>query len=324
MGNGASIYRFPPERSAGAPHQPSHCPPHHPRHSGASQQPEHEVIQLPLEPHNPPEKTAAPITPPKHWRLDLKWIFGIPCTIVLSLLLAALALFIATGPGNAQQTVASTNKVVLAQEFQGDARLYAPQLYAFLQSPDFARTVYDNPDTLSAQVNAVPDSAGLPAGMTTDPAEANGGETQTGPAQGLKTMFGLYAAPLRILNGGTHQTAGILLGLLLVVFAAVAIPFMIFSRRLGKVVGMAVSLSIASWVPFLLLSLASGRANSWAAAGNTMTDNGEKALRQVMQPLFGGMFDPALSVYRVGVFLSLSMLAGAALCKLAMRLGETE
>ncbi|MCL4472796.1 MAG: hypothetical protein M1539_06050 [Actinobacteria bacterium] len=305
MGNGASIYRFPPERSAGAPHQPSHHPPHHPRHSGAAQQPEHEVIQLPLEPHSPPEKTAAPIAPPKHWRIDLKWIFGIPCTIVLSLLLAALALFIATGPGNAQQTLASANKVVLAQEFQGDAKIFAPQLYAFLQSPDFARTVYDNPDALSAQVNAVP-------------------ETQTGPAQGLKTMFGLYAAPLRILNGGTHQTAGILLGLLLVVFAALAVPFMIFSRRLGKVVGMAVSLSIASWVPFLLLSLASGRANSWAAAGNTMTDNGEKALRQVMQPLFGGMFDPALSVYRVGVFLSLSMLAGAALCKLFIRLSETE
>lgn len=315
MGNGASIYRFPPERSADAPRRPSQ--PGAPHQSSQPGQPdkqtrklpasEHEVIRLPLEPREPGKNPAGITSPPKHWRLDLKWIFGILCTIVLSLALAALAMFMATEPGRAQQTLASANQAVLAREFQGDAKIFAPQLYAFLQNPDFARTVYENPDSLTAQVNAVPGS----------------GDTQSGPAQGLKTLFGLYSAPLRILNDGVHQTAGILLGLLLVAFAALAVPFIIFSHRLGKVVSMAVSLSVASWVPFLLLSFASGRANSWAGAGNTLTDDSERALRQIMQPLFDGMFDPALSVYRVGVFLSLSMLAGAALCKLAMRLSES-
>lgn len=354
MSNGASIHQFPPERSAKIIRKIEKRRKAEQRQQKREQQkkqPEDaadglsmnrpkaipaglNVTPFPVEPHQTPApeashesttKSSARSTAEnarKHWRVDLKWLFGIPCTIVLALTLAVLAMFVATDRGRAEQTVAAANRIVLAQEFQGDARLHAPQLYAFLDSPDFAQTVYDNPDTLTAQVNAVPNDASMPqAGDGGISAGSAGASGQAGQAQGIKTMFGLYGVPLSILNADVHQALGGVLIVLLLVLAALAVPFVIFSHRIGKLVSIGVSLAVASWAPFLFLKLASSRANGWAA-GSGVTDDGEMALRQIMQPLFDGMFSPAMSVYRVGVFLSLALLAGTALGKLAIQLNE--
>lgn len=73
------------------------------------------------------------------WRVDLKWVFGIPFTVLLMLMLVCLSLFQMTGREKAVETLTAMNQPVLAeQEFQEKLNAGAPVLAAFIQSPGFA------------------------------------------------------------------------------------------------------------------------------------------------------------------------------------------
>jgi hypothetical protein len=273
------------------------------------------------------EEATAPITarppelkPARQWRVDLKWVFGVPFTLVLAMALAMLAMFQATGREQAQQTIVKANQSIFdQQQFLQDTRLYAPQLMSFLESPDFARIVYDNPEALEAQVNAIPDDAGMPPVPTGDNPLAGANVDQNGPANGIKTMFSVYGIPLKVMSGSVHQALGgmlIVWGILLVLLGA---AFIGFSRRLGRMVSPGVSLAIASWLPFLILGVVRAATGRWAEAGSTLTEESDRAVRAVMSPLLYGMIDPALSVYRMGAFLSVLLLVGAGIGALILR-----
>ncbi len=269
----------------------------------------------------------------RHWRIDLKWLFGIPFTVILALTVAVLAMFMATASDNAQQTIAAANEPILAeQQFMGDTTTVAPGMTNFLQSPDFAQTVYENPSALDAEIDAIPNGPVLPPSPD-DGTIANGsvspdGSTfgtgpmgqSEGPAQGTKTMLKFYTIPLKFFSGGVHQALGGILAVLTVLLAALGIPYIIFSRRFGKMISPGISLAIASWGPFLLLVFTRGAFNNWLPDSGGLVAGQEQLLRQVMKPLASGILDPVYSVYLAAVILSVVLLAAAGIARLATRI----
>jgi len=259
-----------------------------------------------------------------HWRVDLKWISGIFFTVILALLLAVLAMFQPTGRDQAGQSIAKADQAILNQaQFRQDMSLYAPQLLAFLESAEFTRTVYENPDSLEAEVNAVPDNAGLPQVPDGDNLQAGAAADQVSPVKGIKTVFSVYRLPLKFMSASVHQTLSSWLMVLAALSLLSGAALVWFSRGVGRVVSPSVSLALVSWPGLLFVGILRTAAVGWADADYSMAAESDWAVRVTMSPLIHGMFDPAASLYLGAAFMSLLLLLAAGAAALVMRRRES-
>ncbi len=327
MRSSARIHNFPSGHPAAVP-SPTERPVKIPAEVGPLR-----TADRPGAGHAPMDGPAATKLNPVHqWRVDLKWVCGIPFTFFLLLAVAVLAMFQATDREHAEQTIAAANQpLVTRSPFTAEARTAAPQLMAFLDSPDFARTIYDDPGALEAQIDAVPDPAGMaqpPAGADAQTQPSAGAEVQaqlseagdSSQVQGMKSLLRFYAAPLQIMSVNVHETLGAMLTVLIVLLALFGIPYIALSRRVGRMVSPGVSLAIASLGPFALVGFIKGAFDNWVATGGVSAAANEQTIREIIQPLGAGLIEPVFSVYRTAVIVSLLLLVVAGLIKLALKL----
>lgn len=282
----------------------------------------------PLPPRPQPEESKTPLqiaapAPPapvrKQWtyRADLKWIFGIPFTVLLGMMLVVLALFMFTSAGSAQETIAAMNAPLVSEPMlqDGKARVTAPVLFAFLDSQDFARQVYEDHSLLDQQILAIPGAVQPGAdGESVGGGDENGQLTEEdNPGRGLQSLMNLYSLPLSVLSGGTHAGLGSVLTVLLILLVATGIPFIAFSRRMGRFVSAGVSLAVASWPALFVVTLFhSGLADmlaeqrSGGVAEGAGDDVGRRVIVDVISPFAENSLGQAGSVYRFFALLSLA------------------
>jgi len=271
-----------------------------------------------------PSAATAPLAPAApdegegwQWRLDLKWIFAIPFTFFLILSLALFTLFRLTGEQQAEGIIAAMNAPIVAQpQFRDDLSVVAPELYKFLDSPGFAAAVYQNPDQLQNRIGTIPDN---PAAANLPPAAAGSGLGGSGSA--YRAALGIYSSPMWFLSSGVHIIAGKILAVMIVLLLVTGIPLVIFSRRLGKAVSIGASLAVASWLPYLFLTLVSRGLDGWVTDGGVQAQTGQqRLLKDALRPFFDGVFAEASRVYRYFSVGALLFLAAAAIAYLILKL----
>lgn len=249
-----------------------------------------------------------------HARTDLKWVFGLPFTLWLALFLTALSLFLVTGRDNATGTIAAMQQQILAEpQLIGDLPVKAPDLYAFLASPGFADAVYENPGLMQEKIDAIPD---YPPGPQVSP-EAQDEEAGAGrgsPGAGLRQTLGLYSAPVKLLGNNIHATAGAFLTVLLALLLVTGIPYLLLSRRLGRLVSLGTSTAVASLPVLGLLLLFDARVAAWMTESRQATgeEEGKRMIASVMEPFVEGVLGTALSTYRLFALVAILSFAAAA------------
>ncbi|MHB1412056.1 MAG: hypothetical protein ACYCXU_08135 [Thermoleophilia bacterium] len=271
-----------------------------------------------------PSAATAPLAPGAadegegwQWRIDLKWIFAIPFTFFLILSLALFTLFRLTEEQQAEGIIAAMNAPIVAQpQFRNDLSVGAPELYKFLDSSGFAVSVYQNPDQLQNRIGTIPDNL---AAANLPPAAAGSGLGGSGSA--YRAALGIYSSPMRFLSSGVHIIAGKILAVMIVLLLVTGIPLVIFSRRLGKAVSIGASLAVASWLPYMFLTLVSRGLDGWVTDGGVQAQTGQqRLLKDALRPFFDGVFAEASRVYRYFSVGALLFLAVAAIAYLILKL----
>ena len=283
--------------------------------------------------HTLPSAATAPLAPAAadegegwQWRIDLKWIFAIPFTFFLILSLALFTLFRLTGEQQAEGIIAAMNAPIVAQpQFRDDLSVGAPELYKFLDSPGFAAAVYQNPDRLQNRIGTIPDNltaANLPPAAPQTPAgSGSAGSGLGGSGSAYRAALGIYSSPMWFLSSGVHITVGKILAIMIVLLLVTGIPLVIFSRRLGKAVSIGASLAVASWLPYLFLTLVSRGLDGWVTDGGAQAQTDQqRLLKDALRPFFDGVFAEASTVYRYFSVAALLFLAAAAIAYLILKL----
>lgn len=263
-----------------------------------------------------------------HWRVDLKWVFGIPFTLLLMLSLVFISLFQMTSRENAVETLASMNQPVLAQqEFQARLSTASPELAALVQSPGFAAAVYDEPATLDEAVATIPapESAEMVEAVPQDAGQQAAAELAAEQQNGVRGVMALYSIPLKVLNSNTHSVFSGIMTVLVSLMVLTGVPFILFSRRAGRFVSPGISLALASWLPLLILGGAQMGMASWVDARQAETETADgKMLGDVVRPFSDNLFGSALSVYSFVAYASLCLFAAAALTYTIIRVRERQ
>lgn len=263
-----------------------------------------------------------------HWRVDLKWVFGIPFTALLMLSLVFISLFQMTGRDNAVETLASMNQPVMAQqEFQAKLGTAAPVLAAFVQSPGFAAAVYDDPASYDAAIATIPepDSAVLVEAVPQDADQQAAAELAAEQQNGVRGVMALYSIPLKVLNSNAHSVFSGIMMVLVILMVLTGVPFILFSRRAGRFVSPGISLALASWLPLLILGVVQSGMASWVDARQAETEAPDgKMLGDIVRPFSDNLFGSALSVYRFVAYASICLFVAAALTYTFIRVREKQ
>lgn len=280
-------------------------------------EPEHAASAEPPTQAKPDGKSGA-----AHWRVDLKWVFGIPFTIVLGLTLVVVAFFSVTSRDNSVDTIAAMQKTLLSRpELVAEINAGAPQLAALINSPDFARLVYEDPAVLDSAIAAIPDASQVAA-----VAEAQGGPADAASEVGnMKAAVQTYSLPVRFLNAGVHEGLGAVITVQLLFLLLTGIPFLLLSRRTGRLVSPGVSLALASWLPLLVLSFTHQGVlrnidETQASLGGGEESVVTQAAIDAVRPFVDGAFGPAIATYQLFAFISIGLLTVAGLIYGALRL----
>lgn len=260
------------------------------------------------------EKGLASSFRQSHLRTNLKWVFGLPFTFWLGLFLVALSLFLATGQENATTTISAMQEQILAEpQLTGDLPRTAPDFHALLASPEFATTVYENPEIFQEKIDAIPDyPPGTEASQAGEAADGRGS-----PGAGLRQMLNFYSAPVKLLNNNVHATSGAIMTVMIALLLVTGIPYLLLSRRLGRLVSLGTSTAIASWPLFGLLTLMDVRIMAWLTESRQATgeEQGKSIAADVLQPFVEGVLGTALSTYRFFALVAgLSFAAAAGGC----------
>jgi len=281
----------------------------------------------------PSPAPANPVSSPQvtsvtHWRVDLKWIFGIPFTALLMLTLVFVSLFQMTSRENAVETLAAMNQPVVAQqEFQAKLSAGAPVLAAFVQSPGFAGAVYDDPATFDEAMATIPAPGSLPLVESVPPgvSQEAAAELDAEQQNGIRSLMGFYGVPVKMLNSQTHSIFSGIMMVMTVLMVLTGVPFILLSRRAGRFVSPGISLALASWLPLLVLGAAQSGMASWVNERQAATENTDsRMLADVVRPFGDNLFGSALSVYRFVAIASVCLFVVAVATFAVIRVRERQ
>lgn len=252
-----------------------------------------------------------------HWRVDLKWVFGIPFTALLMLALVFISLFQMTSRDNAVGTLRAMNQPVLAQQdFQARMNTGAPVLAGFVRSPGFAEAVYDDPVTFETALATIPAPGAVPQAenIQSGSSEETAAELAAEQQNGVRSLMGFYGLPISLLNSNTHSIFSGIMIALVVLMVLTGVPFILLSRRAGRLVSAGVSLALASWLPLLLIGAARAGMASWVDARQAETETTDgRMLADIFRPFSDNFFGSAMSVYRFIAIVSACLFLAAAL-----------
>lgn len=257
----------------------------------------------PQQPEGEGEEEAAPAADAaaggrlsEQWRIDLKWIFGIPATAVLILTLAALVMFRLSGEEASSTIVEDTRQQVVADaRFRRELSRVDPELLELIESDEFTATLYEDPEILSSMIDDIPSLAE--------------GDPLAAQAEYVRSSLEIFSTITGTVGKAQHiqaRSALIALVLLLLLFG---IPYFIFSRRLGKIVSPAVSLALASWLPLAGLIVLRGNLSGWISGRPGIVEDYQKDFVLGMVDAFASsLVDAAMPVYRFFSLLALILM----------------
>ncbi|MHB8793701.1 MAG: hypothetical protein ACYC6O_10250 [Thermoleophilia bacterium] len=279
-------------------------------------------------PESSPEKVQTESRPRAgrgvHWRVDLKWVFGIPFTVLLMLSLVFISLFQMTSRESAVETLTSMNQPILAtQDFQTKMSETSPALAAFVQSPGFAAAAYDDPAAFDAAVATIPAPGTMPPQVEGASGEA-AAELAAEQQSSIRGIMALYGIPLKVLNSQTHSVISGIMMALVVLMVLTGVPFILLSRRAGRFVSPGISFALASWLPLLILGAIQAGMASWVDARQAETTADGKMLADVVRPFNDNLFGSAMSVYSFVAYASLCLFVAAAVTYSIARLRERQ
>ncbi|MHB0915587.1 MAG: hypothetical protein ACYC5A_02490 [Thermoleophilia bacterium] len=237
----------------------------------------------------------------EQWRIDLKWIFGLPATVILILTLAALVLFRVSGEQVAEGLIEDTRvKIVSDSRFRRELSQVDPTLLTLLDSKELDRSLYEDPEMFQSLVDAIP-----------RPEE---GDPRADQVEYIRSSLDIYSSLAGVIGKSQHvQARSALIGLLMLL-VLFGVPYLIFSRRLGKIVSTAISLGLASWLPLLGLMFLRGNLSDWISDRPGITQDYQTSFVLGMVDSFAnGLVDAAMPTYRFFSLVALILLGFGAL-----------
>jgi hypothetical protein len=254
------------------------------------------------QPPPPPEEPAAHVAEAEEesgrrlsepWRIDLKWIFGIPATVILILTLAAFVLFRVSDEETATAIIEATRDQVMdSRSFSDELGQLDPEVLSLLESDTFVSLIYEDPAVLDEAIDAIP--------------EFEEDDPRASRFDYVRTTLNIFDTMTEVIDKDMHLRMRSALIILLLLLALFGIPYVIFSRRLGKIVSVAVSLALASWIPFLTLLYLRGNLSDWIAESAGAAEAYQTQVILGMADTFSReLIDNALPAYR---FFSLAAL----------------
>jgi len=250
-----------------------------------------------------PRPMGQPLQQQRHpWRVDLKWVFAIPFTIMLVMTLVVLTMFQATGKSNAESTISASMQPLLSDpQFRAELSQMDPEVLLWLESPAFASAVYEDPDEFKNRIDSLPESPG-------------------GEGEGLVGVLSFLSGPISLFSSPVHTGfVGVLIGfsILSLIFGSLTVTF---SRRLGRLVTPGICLALASW---LTLPVVYGLREAVSSSISSDSDGPEEQiLTDSLAAMAEGVLDQAVSVYGLFAFISILLLIGAGIAALVMRLRD--
>ena len=232
----------------------------------------------------------------EQWRIDLKWIFGIPATVILILTLAAFAWLRVSDEEAASQVIANMRLQMLDDaRFHRELALVDPQMLKLLASEDLEAAIYEDPEMMQAAIDAIPDSPE--------------GDPLAGQVEYVRSSLEIFRTLSGTIGKNEHIQARSALIVLVLMLMLFGVPYVIFSRRLGRIVSPAVSLALASWLPLLGILFFRGSLADWMAERPGIVEEYQTDFVTGMVDTFaGGLADVALPTYRFFSLLALIMM----------------
>ncbi len=227
--------------------------------------------------------------------MNLKWVFAVCFTIVLFLTLVTAVMYQASGRSQAEHTIEAMMEPVLANpQFHSGLSVLSPEFLAYLEDPDFASAVYEDPEVLRQGIDSIPDD--------------------------LKTTLNIISIPMTFLGSQAHSDYRGVLMVLTVISLVLGLLVTVFSRRLGRLVSPGICTALAAWVPLAaVLALRSSLAG-WLSSS---PGGGEQdVVAAAMRSLAEGILNQAVSLFGIFSFLSLLLLISAGMGALALGLRE--
>lgn len=221
-----------------------------------------------------------------------KWICGILFCLVFFAFLVVATLYQSSGRVSAEQTISAMNRPVLGDaEIMGALYLHAPDLAALLESPDFAATVYRDPEALTAAVDAIDGDASEDAGS-------------------VREQLGLYSFLVKLPSSATRDSLLPALGILASLLVLFGAGIVALGRGLGRLTGIGACLAAVSWPLYGLLRFVQPAALLGSYGGST---DGAVSYIEVARPLVVSLHEEALTVSSLFAFLALLLFVGAAI-----------
>ncbi|RJQ42686.1 MAG: hypothetical protein C4534_09755 [Gaiellales bacterium] len=247
----------------------------------------------------------------RHWRVDSKWLFGIPATFFLALVFALTAMLMVSGREQGQGLIAGASEQLLIDpNFRQDMQQFAPNLLARMDSPDFDAYLYENPDAISREVEAVT----APAQPLPEGAEAPDSRQGAGAVQGTLSIYSLL---VNLVAKPVHDGVGPLLTVALVLLLATGIPFMVLSYRMGRLVSAGVACALASLPALILLKLLSAGIAAKQPEGGV--EPGSEAVISMIKGFSGESIAALSHYYVIYTLVAASLFAAAGVGYAAVR-----
>lgn len=233
------------------------------------------------------------------WRVDLKWVCAIPFTLILLIALLVAVMFTVSGRTRAEETYADMVQPILSDpQSRADLSRVSPEMLVFLEGPDFTAMVFDDPEVFRRGVESLP-------------------EAQEGESGNVKGLLSVVSRLTQVVSGPSHASYGRALLILILSSLVPGTLLVVLSRRLGRLVSPAVCLMVAGF-PLLMFALAMPTAVS-ALGISSREEPAEKLAADSLEPLVDSILGRAVSLSGLICLLSLLLLLGAGVWKLAIR-----
>lgn len=233
------------------------------------------------------------------WRTGFKWVSGIFFTLTLIFFLTSLTLFQTNSPAQAKNTISELTIPLLSDsELAAGIAEIDPDLLAYLESPEFANSVYEDPASFRQMIDELPQIPGAP------------GEELNATLYTVSLAATLLGKPL-------HDWIGLELALLGALVLAAGAALVLLCRGLGRLSGPGACIAIASWLPLVAAVVVRSRLKSIilpeADAGMQAT------LKQTIKLLAESLLNRGVSLFGWASLLALVLLLAAAGGYLLMR-----
>lgn len=244
------------------------------------------------------------------WRITRKLLNALLLLVVGALPLV-IALFLFSGKDEGEQTITDMIVPIMTDaRMQQDLPRVSPPLYAYVNDPGFVASVYEDPSTFNTYIDAIPDK-----GSTASESNA---------IAYVKNYFIPMNGITKAINAGFHSTVRNLMVVLVVLASILGASVVMLSRGYWRALSPGISIAIASWPLFVVLSMVQSGLNdaiteALASAETTEEKAAMDLIVKSIRPSIDSFLEQALTVSRLFAILAAALLCGTGVAVLVNR-----